>query len=229
MIFLPVIYFLITLIKAISTLLKAAQWYRRRVHEHNVKGVWWEKLCGVHAPSGHTPMHDAPAQPRGAAGLGTALTIAGVKVLERQFWARIIKEDFTVQREHHGVLCHVNHTPYNVAGLPRAAIVLIALVPSLGLGQESHWSQRKTEELHPPHTHTLLWTHSGPSHYPKRRKEEPQPASTPVRCEAPREEVSENSKSYINFVRYWLEKNTNAISWFSVYSTYFLLKEKLCF
>lgn len=201
MIFLPVIYFLITLIKAISTLLKAAQWYRRRVHEHNVKGVWWEKLCGVHAPSGHTPMHDAPAQPRGAAGLGTALTIAGVKVLERQFWARIIKEDFTVQREHHGVLCHVNHTPYNVAGLPRAAIVLIALVPSLGLGQESHWSQRKTEELHPPHTHTLLWTHSGPSHYPKRRKEEPQPASTPVRCEAPREGVSENSKSYINFVR----------------------------
>lgn len=154
MIFLPVIYFLITLIKAISTLLKAAQWYRRRVHEHNVKGVWWEKLCGVHAPSGHTPMHDAPAQPRGAAGLGTALTIAGVKVLERQFWARIIKEDFTVQCEHHGVLCHVNHTPYNVAGLPRAAIVLIALVPSLGLGRESHWSQRKTEELHPPHTHT---------------------------------------------------------------------------
>lgn len=157
MIFLPVIYFLITLIKAISTLLKAAQWYRRRVHEHNVKGVWWEKLCGVHAPSGHTPMHDAPAQPRGAAGLGTALTIAGVKVLERQFWARIIKEDFTVQCEHHGVLCHVNHTPYNVAGLPRAAIVLIALVPSLGLGRESHWSQRKTEELHPPtHTHTTM-------------------------------------------------------------------------
>lgn len=80
----------------------------------------------------------------------STLTITNIKVLESQFWTRIIQKDFAVQCEHHGMFCHVNHTPHNIACLPRAPIVLTALVPPLGLGTEESLSQRKPAEQHPP-------------------------------------------------------------------------------
>lgn len=65
---------------------------------------------------------------------------------------RIIKKDFTLPSEHHGVFCHVNCTPHNVTCLPRISILFISLMATLGLGTEESLSQGKIGKQHLPTT-----------------------------------------------------------------------------
>lgn len=91
------------------------------------------------------------------------LTITNIKVLECQLWAWIVKKDFAIQREQHGVLCHIYHAPHNVARLPRAPVVFVTLVPPLSLGTEESPVTGKARRTGPTHPPLLAWLPAAPS------------------------------------------------------------------
>lgn len=145
-----------------------------------------------------------------------SLTIANIKVLERQFWARIIQKDFAIQCEHHGVLRHVHHTSHNIAGLPRAPIVLITLVPPLGLGTEESPVTGKARRTRPRHqTPTAGMIHCSAFYECSRRKDGVL-LHPPVWPDAlAGVEVPSNSESLTLISDYWiLREDQNAISLF---------------
>lgn len=61
------------------------------------------------------------------------LTITDVEVGETKFRALVSDEDFSVEREDHGFVLHVDHTTHNVTRVPTATEEPTARVESMTL------------------------------------------------------------------------------------------------
>lgn len=62
------------------------------------------------------------------------LTLTDFKVFKCQLWARVVQQNFSIQREQHGALVQIHHAANHITRLPHSAKVFIALVPALNLG-----------------------------------------------------------------------------------------------
>ena len=126
------------------------------------------------------------------------------------------------------MLRHVDHTAHYVASLPRSPIVLIALVPPLGLGKKSRRSPRKPGEQSPPTSPAGLPAAPPPVTQGDGRE----PARTSP-LPGPRDRVSGDSKSLMAALYALTREKPKRlflilrVCHFKIWSTYFLLKEKL--
>lgn len=140
------------------------------------------------------------------------LTITNIEVLECQFWARVIQKDFAIQCEHHGVLRHIHHASHNIARLPRAPIVFVALVPPLGLRDRRVSCHRQSREnsTHPP---LLVWLTAAPSSNTAGGRAQCHPTHQRVTCPKRCGGAWEFYVPLINTVCYGILKNNpNAMS-----------------